>query len=314
MALDVATKPRVAPWRVLTNQFPEGMRFKEAIEQVGLDYEVAFQKVLLADGREVPDKRATMRTDTDPHQYLAVVGGRYNIIQNREAFGFLENIVDSGDLKPMGAGWFKGGARPWIQARLPEDITIAGDQHIPFIFCANSHDGGLPVTIALSAVRVVCENTYAMNCGAPRRFVIRHLASAEARVGEARRVLEISGAYFKEFTESMNRLADVPISTDSFREVVHRLFPMPPKATDDQREAVARKRVQMLGVYNESPLVPRGTKYGAMQAITEWADHWKNGFKGEPRQRAERKTEWILLGDGVEFKDKAMALVQAAGR
>lgn len=312
MALDIANKPRIAPWRNLTTAFKEGTTLREAIEQVGLDYEVGFSDLTIVNsGEKVPDRRATVRKDTGA--YLSVVGSRYNIVQNRDAFSFLEDVVDSGDLRPIGGGYFRGGARPWIQARLPEDVVIAGDKHIPFIFCANSHDGGLPVTVALSAIRVVCENTFAANVHAPRRFVIRHLASAEGRIGEARRVLEISTKYFEEYAEKMNRLADIPIDEEEFRTVVNDLFKMPDPnhSTEEQREAVGRKRAQLLAVYNESPLVPRGTKYGAMTAITEWADHWRNGFKGDERQRSEHRSEWILLGDGVDFKDKAFALVTA---
>jgi phage/plasmid-like protein (TIGR03299 family) len=313
MAIDaVANEPRVAPWRNLVTDIPEGMKLREAIEQTDLAYEVGFSKLRMDNGVYVPDKRATIRTDNE--QYLGTVGDRYTIIQNKDAFAFLENIVDSGEVKPLGAGYFKGGARPWLQARLPDDIVIAGDKHIPFIFCGTSHDGGLPLIIALSTIRVVCENTYAMNCKSPRKFIVRHLASASFRVAEARRVLELSYKYFEEYTVGAEQLASQPITDEAFREVVESLFRMPDPnhSTELERENVAKKRAQLMRVYTDSPLVPRGNKYGAMQAVTEWADHVKNGAKGDPRARAERKTEWVLLGDGIEFKDRAEQFIQAA--
>lgn len=301
--------PRVAPWRNIQTQIPAGTSLKDAISGADLDYEVDFAALSLPDGTVIPDRRATVRKDTG--QYLGTVGTRYNIIQNRDAFAFLENILDSGEVQPLGGGYFKQGARPWLQARLPEDIVIAGDQYIPFIFCGTSHDGGIPLVISLSGIRVVCENTYAMNVKAPRRFVVRHLSSAQFRVNEARRVLELSYKYFEEYKVGMEDLAAQPIDDEAFKEFVGTLFKFNPQHSEEQRESIARTRAQLFTIYNESPLVPRGTKYGALQAVTEWYDHFKNGFKGDARQKAERKTENILLGGGIEFKDRAVQLLEA---
>ena len=306
-----ATTERVLPWQKITNEFPEGASFNEAIEQVGLDYEVQFRDLMTTDGKAVGRWRATVRTDTE--DVLGIVGSRYTIVQNKDAFGFLKDIVDSGDIRPIGAGYWRLGARPWIQARLPEDIVVNGDREIPFIFGATSHDGGLPVTVSLSAIRVVCQNTYAANLSAPRRFQVRHLASVDGRIGEARRVLDISFAYFKEYAEAMNELAALNMSEDQFKHFVWKLFPIHEKASDEQKENIQKRRAGLLGVYLNSPTVPRGTKYGALQAVTEWYDHVKNGQRKKgTREAIERKSEDILMGEGVSFKDKAVELIRAA--
>lgn len=321
MATELATAPRTLPWDSIRHDFAEGIKFQDAIEQVGLNYEVEFRGVSIEGVGPAEHHRATVRTDTNA--VLGIVGGRYQIVQNRDAFSFMQEIVDSGELQTIGAGWWKNGARPWMQARLPKDIVVGGtDVLIPFIFIATSHDGSTPVTTSLSAIRVICQNTYAANLHSPRRFQIRHLASIDGRITEARRVLGLSFSYFDEYAEAMNRLSEVKMVDEQFKDVVNALFPLPAlrlgKTDDDAdsaRSTVAAKRAQLLGIYLNSPTVPRGTQYGALQAVTEWYDHYKNGQRNKgTRVAVERKSEDILMGDGVLWKDKAMALIAAKGR
>lgn len=319
MTIEGITTPRTAPWDKIVNEFPQGTKFDEAMEIAGLKYEVGFAPLYADVGglEPVPNHRATVRKDTN--KVLGIVGSRYNIVQNRDALGFLSDIVDSGDIVPLGGGYWKGGARPWIQARLPQDIKVAGvasETLIPFIFAATGHDGGLQVTIALSAIRVVCQNTYAANLKSPRRFQIRHLDSVVGRVGEARRTLGISFNYFDEYGKLMNELAQNKFTDANFERVVNGLLPMPPETAGEQeRENVARKRAQLLGIYLNSPTVApvRGSQYGALQAVTEWNDHVRNGQrKAGTREAIERKMERIMIGDDVTFKDEALALILKA--
>jgi phage/plasmid-like protein (TIGR03299 family) len=303
----VLAPQRQAPWQEFVTAFPGGATFNDAIQQVGLDYEVGFSTIRMENGLPIKDKRATYRTDTGEN--LGVVGSKYTIKQNRDAFAFLQELTDGGDLVPVGGGSLRGGTRPFIQTRLPDNIVIAGDEYVPFIFCANSHDGAVQFTISLSGIRAVCWNTYAANLKAPRRFTVKHLASMDGRLEDARRVLNISTNYFAQYKEALSRLAEQPLSLDGFKmQVVDRLFPLPDgEPTEKQVDFVAKKRAQLLTIYMQSTLMPeRGTKYAALQAVTEWADHVKNGLD------AAQKTEWVLLGDGVELKDRAVSFIESA--
>ena len=115
----------------------------------------------------------------------------------------------------------------------------------------------------------------------------------------------------------MNELAQKTLSDGEFERIVNVMFPKPDeKASEEQREAIARKRAALLTVYMTSPTVQnvRGTQYGALQAVTEWYDHVKNSQRKKgTREAIERKSEDILIGGGVEFKDRALALITAKG-
>ena len=66
----------------------------EALKISGLDYQVEKKEIYLADGTLVKDKFATVRKDTN--DILGVVGKNFNIVQNQQAFSFIDEIIGNG--------------------------------------------------------------------------------------------------------------------------------------------------------------------------------------------------------------------------
>ncbi|SDI53775.1 hypothetical protein SAMN05421846_10965 [Chryseobacterium taeanense] len=98
------------PWHNLGQIIEEHPTSKEAIKFAGLDYQVEksplFTKVsgiiennsgieIIYSELKVPNYFANIRTDNNT--VLGVVGKDYQIVQNREAFSFLDSIVGGGD-------------------------------------------------------------------------------------------------------------------------------------------------------------------------------------------------------------------------
>jgi hypothetical protein len=46
-----------------------------------------------------------------------------------------------------------------VLARRPEYIGLGGDPSGTYIYVANSHDGSMAVTAAVTPIRIVCANT-----------------------------------------------------------------------------------------------------------------------------------------------------------
>src|ERR1700761_9153648 len=71
----------------------------------------------------VPDFFATVRNDN--HAVLGVVGKDYEVVQNSDAFQFLDAIVGGGDgIKYETAGALGRGERIFITAKLPDYIKV----------------------------------------------------------------------------------------------------------------------------------------------------------------------------------------------
>jgi len=68
---------------------------------------------------------------------LGIVGERYRIVQNEEAFQFVDQLIGS-SLHFETAGSLNGGRRVWVLATLPEHVEIGGDPVRPYVLLMNS--------------------------------------------------------------------------------------------------------------------------------------------------------------------------------
>jgi Domain of unknown function (DUF932) len=95
---------------------------------------------------------ATVRQDT--REVLGIVGERYRIVQNHEAFAFIDQLLGS-SIHFETAGSLQGGRRVWVLATLPDHVEVGGGAVRPYVLLMNSHDGSTAVIAATTPVRVV---------------------------------------------------------------------------------------------------------------------------------------------------------------
>jgi phage/plasmid-like protein (TIGR03299 family) len=218
---------------------------------------------------EIAGYYATVRQDT--RAVLGIVGERYRIVQNEEAFRFVDQPPGS-SLHFETAGSLNGGRRVWVLATLPEHVEVGGDSVRPYVVLMNSHDGSTAVIAATTPVRVVCQNT--LNWGLERarqRFSIRHTEQISRRVHEARRVLDLSIDYYLQFTSVGNRLASERCSERQLHTVLDDLYPC---GTEDALTDRTRKgreqvkdRIVDLFLRGDTQGNAPGSKWAAVNAI-----------------------------------------------
>lgn len=80
-------------WRNIGTEV-NGDSVQEIILQAGLDYEVVKEPIYTGVGEMVPDAFVT-RVKDEP-VFFGTVGSRYEVIQNAEAFSFIDNMVSNG--------------------------------------------------------------------------------------------------------------------------------------------------------------------------------------------------------------------------
>ncbi|MEN0052316.1 MAG: DUF932 domain-containing protein [Mucilaginibacter sp.] len=206
----------------------------EAIEQAGLDYIVEKRPLFTFDTNnfiwgnpeaipeiDVPNFFATVRADTE--QVLGVVGNDYEVVQNRDAFSFFDEIVDGGDgILYETAGALGNGERVFITAKLPDYIRVGIQDWIEqYLFLTTTHDGLGSITAAFTPVRIVCNNTLnaALNnhSGAVK---IRHTASAAERLKQAHTLMGISKLLSGEMEGLFNQWAKVRITDDEVKKLI----------------------------------------------------------------------------------------------
>lgn len=180
---------RETPWHGLGRIIMDAPASREALELAGLDWQVESRNIYSGTGAMIPGYRANVRSTDDA--VLGVVSDRYRIVQNKEAFQFTDDLLGEGVTYET-AGSLQGGKKVWMLARLPRKYLIAGDQVEPYLVIFNSHDGSSGVKVAMTPIRVVCQNTLnlALNT-AKRSWTARHTENVLLRVQDARETLQL---------------------------------------------------------------------------------------------------------------------------
>ena len=183
MAHEVETmfSARELPWHGLGTVTEDVLTAKEAIETAGLDWEVELRSLFVSlpggNRKKIEDRKAVMRTTDDA--VLGIVSPLYVPFQNRDAFAFTDNLVDSGDAKYETAGSLRDGRVVFLTMKVPFGMQVDGnDAHDLYIVLRTSHDGSTAVSVAVTPIRVVCMNTMTMALRSARhKWSMRHVST-----------------------------------------------------------------------------------------------------------------------------------------
>jgi phage/plasmid-like protein (TIGR03299 family) len=171
-------------WHGLGQRVDGAMHVDEALKLSHADYNVMMQPVMvltpevqeriLNGGIDedtllsliIPKTMATVRTDIN--QSLGVVSDSYGIVQNSDAFKFVDMLVSGKfadrDNTPVieTAGVLGRGERVFVTAKFPKQIVLdaSRDDLVDMYACfTTSHDGTGAVRCVITPIRVVCNNT-----------------------------------------------------------------------------------------------------------------------------------------------------------
>jgi phage/plasmid-like protein (TIGR03299 family) len=307
----------IPAWHALGAVVPGGTADIDEVLRLGaIDFEVERRPVLYrasADGATdlLTGQYVTVRTDTGAG--LGVVGARYEVLQNRQIFEFLQDLVDDHAVVWESAGALRDGRRVFISMRLPETVTVdAGginDEIVPFIAAVNSHDGSSLAQIVVTPWRPVCGNTerFAVR-DAYTRWGVRHTRNALDRVSEARRTLGLSVNFYQRFAAEQESLARTDLAIADYRQVIDELWTAPPADAAPRAKTIhARRTDALLDLYRTNADQLGGTAYAAERAITEYAD-WRSVIRPTGALRgnnlAARATA-VLEGANDDVKTRA---------
>ena len=288
------------PWHRIGTPVPEAVDSEEALVKAGLAWAVVQEPVYVGN-RRVEGWVANVRA-TDG-AVLGIVTEKYRVVQNVEAFRFMDALLGEG-VRYTTAGSLRGGRRIFLTALLPDDVKILGDEVAPYVVLTNSHDGSHGVRVCMTPIRVVCWNTLNLALAEARRsWVTIHTGNLMERLQEAAATLGLARRYLKALDEAADRLANRSIDLE---EYVAKLLPIPEDATEKGRKAIEERRAKILTMAEVENLKPfRGTAWALVNAVADFAAH------APPARMTptvwERRAEQII--DGHPLLDAAYRLV-----
>lgn len=264
---------RTTTWSCVGRDVSECASYAEVLTASGLDYEVEKVPLTLADGTPVEGRYMTARRDGDGWRTYDVVSDQYAIVQNRDAFEFVDYM---GDVRFEKAGETEGGMA-YVIAALPE-VEVLGDTFVPHVIFRNGFGGNVTVQAAICPLRMVGQNQFAVAFREAGNTVrVRHVANAEARLEEAREVLRASAEYMGLLEARAEGLAAVRVSDADLRLVEDALFPM----GGDPAEVNAYRRFKVenaRAAFRHAMAAPdneafQGTAWGVVNAYADYVTH-----------------------------------------
>lgn len=244
------------------------------------------------------------------------VSERYTIVQNIDAFSFLEGALgkDIAYIETVGA--LGKGETVWAMAKLPDDFEIVKDDPIErYILVTNSHDGSGTLRAIFSPIRVVCQNTLSAALAQASNVVsLRHTKSITGKVQMLDTLLNASAEYWERLKASFNDLMMRNMTQLEVIEFLETMFP-------GKREVVAGKSIvkvstktqnrrdAIMALYNgmaQGSAFAGQTHYGMYNAFTEWLDGnskhstLKRSLRGESNH-----WETSTFGNGIKIRQLA---------
>ena len=259
-------------WRNIGTEV-NGNSVQEIILQAGLEYEVVKEPIYAGAGEMVPDSFVTRIKDGPV--FFGTVGSRYEVIQNAEAFSFIDNMVSNG-LVFEKAGQTASGM-VYIIASL-ENFNIFGDAMKPYIIFQNSHDGSIPMKAALTTLRLVCENQFSVAFkDAANTVKIRHTFSANARMHEAEKVMQEAILHNNKMSELANELNSIKLNAITANKIAVELFPYKENDSKVKVERAENARAEMLKIlrYDDDLANHKNTGWGMLNAYSDYMTHAK---------------------------------------
>ena len=299
---------RQAPWHGLGVSVKAAPESKEALRLSGLDWKVFQKDIYTETGNRIEQYKANVRS-TD-QKVLGVVSDRYQVVQNDEAFAFTDALLGEG-VRYETAGSLAGGKLIWLLARLPQKHIINGDEVAPYLVFFNSHDGTSAVRVAITPIRVVCQNTLNLALSTARRsWGIRHVGDINEKLHEARQTLALSDRYMSALGKSIYELDRIKLSDAKVQDYVNELFPVTADMSTQQIQNGRKMQRELKQRYYEAPDLQHVGKngYRFINAVSDMVTH------GKPLRETRNYQENLFRKtvDGNPLIDRAYKMLLSA--
>ncbi len=300
---------REKPWHYemtkdVTKLVQEAPTSEEAIKYANLDWEVLSNPIFDVNGKEIKGFKANTRS-TD-NLVLGIVTDKYKIVQNKNSFDFTDNMIGK-DVRYETAGSLRNGKTIWLLVRMPERY-ICGDKFEPYLCFSNSHDGSGAIKIAMTPIRVVCNNTLNLAMrNAKRSWSTKHMGNIEEKLAEARHTLELADDYLTTLSIEADRLANTKMSEDEVMKALDEMFPINDDASDRQKTNVQNAKDGIMYCMIRPDVVKfLNTRWGFINAVSDFVGHATPARVTNNYQ----ENNWGKIMNGHPIFDKAFDLVK----
>jgi phage/plasmid-like protein (TIGR03299 family) len=262
-----ASDSELLVWNKLGTPVGQLRSTAQALDDAGLNWTVELEPTHRPNGKVVPGRFNTVRTDID--HVFDVVGKDYKVIQNTDAFAFMDHMFDTDGNYVSAAGSLFNGAQVFIVAKIGDTFTVAnGDEHDSYLLITTSHTGKGAFNAAITTVRLSCTNMVNVALkNASSRWSMTHRSSLEGRANEAMHALGLVHKYEDAFQAEVEELLKIDVTKDRFLDIVTGLLPQQPRQ-------LPKNLAELEAIWESEPTNPEGDNaWRALNSLTFWNDH-----------------------------------------
>lgn len=310
MAANVETMfyVRETPWHGLGTRVMEAPGSEDALELAGLNWKVRQEPIYTDNNLLILGYKANVRDLDD--KVLGVVTDRYKVVQNDEAFAFTDGLLGEG-VRYETAGALLDGRKVWILARMPREFIINGEQISPYLVFSNTHDGSGAIKVAVTPIRVVCNNTLNLALStAKRSWSMVHTGDVQGKMEEAKQTLFMAEKYMSRLGREFETLRKIELTDRQVMDYIKLLLPYENEDNSLHVRNINRLREDMQKRYFDAPdLKDVGNNaYRFVNAVSDFATH------SEPIRRTKNFKENLFSRtvEGNPLIDKAYQMVCVA--
>lgn len=302
-----------APWHNQGTKVDHLMTSAEALEKSGCDWEVELHPLTYSWNGEtcqMLENFAVVRQDTG--DAIGCVGSRFEPIQNKHAFAFVDDVCANKLARIEVAGALGRGEKVWVVARVDGEYRIGQSDDViePYLFFSNGHDGKLALTCMFTSVRVVCQNTFNIAFSDKKNkkaegkfFSCRHTATVHNRAEAAIKILNLSMERFQKYSEIATLLSYKQVNSEELKSYFLEVVPDNETAKKNTRTEGIRNDLEALFVQGEGNQMTgvRGSLWAAFNAVTQFVDHHRTTRETGTNSRLAS----TQFGSGAAMKDHA---------
>ena len=275
---------RTTTWRNLGTEV-ENLTIDQVLAKAHLDYTVSKEPVMTQSGVLIPGKVATVKDDGTP---IGVVSKNYEILQNKDAFDFIQDVPNI----QMERAGETGTGMVYLIGRLPS-TTVLGDTFTPYVIFQTSHNGRYNVRATICPLRIVCQNQFAYSFKQMRNTVdIRHSRQLPTKIAQAQQLLTDTAIYMQGFTNTAEELAVLKLrNADSVYAIIDAFFDSTKEISERQQKHMEERRQFFIDCYNQEDNANfTGTAWGVVNAFSDFTSHTAVKAKnGNVKRAQERK-------------------------
>ena len=328
------------PWHGLGVEVDANLTPLQMQEAAQLDWTVSKRPSYTLDAPEWSDDVGIIQAENTFHivrdsdnRILSHCGRDYVPIQNEDVFKFFKRFTEAGHMTMETAGSLKDGGEIWGLAKISEDFELAGDDLIKgYLLINQPHIVGKSMTIKLTPIRVVCNNTLtmALQDSGTASFRMPHVREFGTDVIQAaEEALGLSAQAMTEFRTNSTLLSKTKAKHSDVLDYVAEIY-QPHMIAEYRNEQLLRESGKAIG--EQAPLIERlnkfpslvvdaleqspganlksarGTWWGALNAVTYVEDHLRESqTEGNALHRA-----WFGAAANRKSKALSLALQRAA--